>query len=148
MKYAVLLVLILGCFVSCKSEPPPEPIVIVNDPLVLQELTALPRSMTPIPVQEYEPVYATYRIIEVSEVNGVQRYFLVRMGQDKTGIAVGVTESIAEDQAFQKIIGKYKIIEIFGDFFRCQIEELDYKIGNTAFIRIKTGEKLKEAPKP
>jgi hypothetical protein len=140
----VLLVLLSSTTFSCKSEVPPlEPIIIIEDPLVLQELNPLPRAIVPVYVQEYEPIYTAFRIIEVSEVDGVQQYFLVRFGMDRTGIEIGVTEKIAEDDKFENIIGKYKIIEIFGDFFRCQIEELDYKIGDTAFIRVKTGEKLK-----
>jgi hypothetical protein len=130
-------------FVSCKSEPP-SPIVIKEDPLVIQELSPLPRAIVSARAEEYESVYSIFRIIEVSEVNGVQQFFLARLGSDRTGIDVGVSESIAEDEKFEKIIGKFTIIEIFGDFFRCEIEELDYKIGAAAYIRIKTGEKLKE----
>jgi hypothetical protein len=142
--YTLMMLCAFCTLISCKSEAPPEPIIIIEDPLVLQELAPLPRSVVPVHVAEYEAVYTAFRIIEVSEVNGVQQYFLVRMGADRTGIEIGVSENIAEDEAFEKIIGKYTIIEIFGDFFRCEINELDYKIGNTAFIRVKTGEKLKE----
>ncbi|MDR2900896.1 MAG: hypothetical protein LBV20_05210 [Treponema sp.] len=144
MKSALIAsVLLFVGVVSCKSEPLPEPIIILEDPLVLHEVNPLPRSVVPVYVAEYEPIYTTFRIIEVSEVNGVQQYFLARIGADRSGIEIGVSENIAEDETFEKIIGKYKIIEIFGDFFRCQIEELDYKIGETAYIRVKTGEKLK-----
>jgi hypothetical protein len=146
MKYTLLVLsvcLILISF-SCKSEPPPEPIIIIEDPLVLQELNPLLRSIVPVYVAEYEPVYAVFRIIEVSEVDGVQRYFLARLGADRTGIEVGLSESIAEDEAFSKIIGKYQIVDISGNFFQCEILELDYKIGTTAYIRVKVGEKLKE----
>ncbi|QQO09003.1 hypothetical protein [Breznakiella homolactica] len=145
MKKLLIPGLLVILLTACASDPP-EAEIIIQDPLVLLEIAPLPRAVVVAKqVQEYEPVYTVYRIIEVSEVNGVQRFFLVRTGADKTGIEVGVTESIAEDAEFQKIIGKFKIIEMFGDFFRCQIEELDYKIGSTAYIRIKTGERLKEA---
>jgi len=127
---------------ACKSPPPPEP---VQDPLVLQEIAPLPRTMVARQaVAEYEPVYALFRIIEVSEVNGVQKYFLVRIGADKTGIAVGVTGDIGEDQTFKRIIGNYKVIELHDNFFRCEIVELEYRIGSAAYVRIKTGEKIKE----
>jgi hypothetical protein len=125
---------------ACKS-PPPD----IQDPLVLQEIAPLPRSVVARQVvAEYEPVYATFRIIEVSEVNGVQKFFLVRIGSDKTGIAAGVTGDIGEDQTFKRIIGNYKILELHDNFFRCEIVELEYRIGNTAYVRIKTGEKIKE----
>ncbi|MDR2096178.1 MAG: hypothetical protein LBP76_11795 [Treponema sp.] len=117
----------------------------IEDPLILQEIAPLPRTMVANkPAVEYEPVYANYRIIEVSEVNGVQRFFLVRLGSDKTGIQTGVTGDISEDAAFQNIIGNYKIIEVFNDFIRCEIVELSYRIGSTAYMRVQTGEKIKE----
>ncbi|WP_156882497.1 hypothetical protein [Treponema lecithinolyticum] len=84
------------------------------------------------------------KIVEVSEENGVQKYFLVRLGADKTGVAVGITGDIAEDIEFQKIIGSYKIIEMYGNFFRGQIDSLSYKIGTTAYVRVKIGEQVKE----
>jgi hypothetical protein len=135
---------------ACAGEPPPPPPIIQN-PLTLQEIAPLPRQAVVAArevVQEFEPVYAVYRIIEVSEVNGVQRTFLVRIGNNRTGISIGVTGDIAEDEGFQKIIGNYKIAEIYGDFFRCDIEELDYRIGANAFIRIQTGEQLKAETTP
>ena len=130
--------IIVVCLLSgCKS-------VTIVDPLVLSEIAPLPRTVVVKPVIEYEPVYSVMRIIEVSEENGLQKYFLVRLGADKTGIALGVSGDIAEDADFQKIIGSYKIIEIYGGFFRGQIDSLSYKIGTVAYIRVKTGEKVKE----
>jgi hypothetical protein len=147
MKYTALILVILSSVMACKSEPPPppEPIIIVQDPLILQEIAPLPRAMViAAKAAEFEPVYTPYRIIEVSEVNGVQKYFLVRLGSDKSGISVGVTGDIAEDAAFEKVIGNYKIIEVYGDFFRCEIVELAYRIGSNAYMRVQTGEKIKE----
>jgi hypothetical protein len=136
---------------SCGSNPLPlEPIIVYHNPLVLQEITPLPRAVVVAQVvQDYEPVYTTFRIIEVSEVNGVQKNFLTRMGANKTGIAVGGTGEMAEDSSFQKIIGNYKIIGIEGDFLRCEIIEQDYRITtNAAYARIQTGEKLKDDAVP
>jgi hypothetical protein len=152
MKYIIALSLSIFLFaMGCKSEPPPpvEPIIIVQDPLVLQEITPLPRSVViAAKAAEFEPIYTALRIIEVSEVNGVQKYFLVRLGSDRTGISVGVTGDIAEDAAFQKIIGNYKILEVYADFFRCEIVELAYRIGTAAYMRVQTGEKLREDTPP
>jgi len=124
---------------SCKNPP------VIHDPLVLQEMSPVPRTVVRQAVTEYEPVYSTLRIIEVSEVNGVQKYFLVRLGADKTGVREGVTGDIGEDATFQRIIGSYVIIEMQGNFFRCEITELAYRIGTNAHVRIKIGEKVKEA---
>jgi hypothetical protein len=130
---------------GCGSPPPPpEPVIVLQDPLVLQEIAPLPRTIVIKPVIEYEPVYTVLRIVEVSEVNGVQKFFLVRTGADKTNIEAGAAGDIAEDAEFKKIIGAYTIIEVYGDFFRCEVRHLDYKIGNAAYIRIKTGERIKQ----
>jgi hypothetical protein len=127
---------------ACSSSPP-----VIQDPLVLTEITPLPRQVVAQePTPEYEPVYTVYRIVEVSEVSGVQRNFLVRLGADRTGITVGATGDIAEDSGFQKIIGTYRITEVYSDFFRCGIQELAYRIGSAAFIRVQTGEKIKGSP--
>jgi len=129
---------------SCQT-PPVEPVIIIHDPLVLQEITPLPRAVVARQaVSEFEPVYSTFRIAEVSEVNGVQRFFLVRMGADRTGIQIGTAGEIAEDEAFQRIIGNYRIIELYADFFRSEIIDLTHRIGVTAFARVQIGEKVKE----
>ncbi|MDR0320582.1 MAG: hypothetical protein LBI28_03695 [Treponema sp.] len=124
---------------SCKTS---------NDQLVLQEITPIPRSVARQVVTEYEPVYSTLRIIEVSEVNGVQKYFLVRLGTDRTGISVGVTGEIGEDATFQRVIGSFKIIELHSGFFRCEVTELAYRIGANAHARVQIGEKVKDASSP
>jgi predicted amino acid-binding ACT domain protein len=142
-----VFVFAMALLVSCKDTPPP---VIIQNPLTLQEIAPLPRQIVvqQAAVVEFEPVYAVFRIIEVAEVNGVQRNFLVRISGDRTGITAGVTGDIAEDAAFERIIGTYRIAEVFSDFFRCDIQELAYRIGTTAYIRVQTGEKLKETAAP
>jgi hypothetical protein len=128
---------------SCQGSPPAEPIV-------LQEIAPIPRAVLAAQqaVVEYEPVYSTFRIIEVSEVNGVQRFFLARIGTDRTIVKVGVTGDIGEDAEFQRIIGNYKIIELYGDFFRCEIVELTHRIGTNTLARIQTGEVIKGTTTP
>jgi len=137
---AVLFLLLAAC-----STSPPEPIVIIHDPLVLQEIAPLPRTVVLArqAVTEFEPVYTTFRILEVSEENGVQKFFLARIGADRSGIQVGVTGEIAEDEAFQRIIGNYAIRELFPEFFRGEIRDLTHRIGHNAFARVKTGERLR-----
>ena len=117
--------------------------VIVLDPLVLEEISPLPRAVLIKPVLEYEPVYSVMRIIEVSEVNGVQKFFLVRSGAEKTQVRLGQEADIGDDGEFRKMIGSCKIVEAYGDFFRCEVRQLDYKIGPEAHIRVQIGERLK-----
>ncbi len=132
--FAVLLF-----FIVCSCKTPSIP------PLVLQEIAPLPVIARPVVVTEYEPIYSIMRIIEVSEVNGVQRFFIVRSGADRTNIARDAVGEIAMDATFQQIIGSYKIIELQGDFFRCEITELTHRIGTNAHIRLQVGEKEKAA---
>lgn len=135
----VIAFLAVGLMSSCGTVDPNA------NALTLQEIAPLPRAVVIKPVIEYEPVYTVLKIVEVSEVNGVQKYFLTKFGADKTGISVGVTGDIAEDPEFTKLIGTYKIIEVYKDFFKSQVDMLSYKIGTTAYVRVKTGEKVKEA---
>jgi len=133
----------LFLFLSCGTAP------VARDPLVLQEIAPLPRAVaaalaTPQIIIEIEPVYSIFRIIEVSEVNGVQRYFMVRVGPDRTGILTGGVGEIAEDDAFQRIIGNYRIAAVYGDFFRGEITGLTHRVGPMAFARIQTGEIVRE----
>jgi hypothetical protein len=126
-------------FLACSCKTP-------QDALVLTEAAPLPKAVVAAKqtVTEFEPVYAVYRIVEVTEVNGVQKFFLVRFGTDRTGIEAGVTGEIGEDSTFQRIIGNYKIVELLGNFFRCEITELAYRIGTNAHARVVIGEKVKE----
>lgn len=136
IRYAVITVWALFFACSCKT----------SDALILMEVAPLPRAVVAAnqSVTEYEPVYAVYRIIEVTEVNGVQKFFLVRFGADRTGIEIGVTGEIGEDSSFQRIIGNYKIVELLGNFFRCEVTELAYRMGANAHARVVIGEKVKE----
>jgi hypothetical protein len=76
-------------------------------------------------------------------VNGVQRYVLARIGTDKTNIKIDTTGDIALNESFAEVIGNYRIVEIYGTFFRCEIVSLNRRIGASAFIRIQIGEQPK-----
>ena len=131
------LLLLAGCALFSET-----PLVVVQDPLVIEEIAPLPRAVVVKPVLEYEPVYSLMRIIEVSEVDGVQKFFLARAGEDRTNIIAGKGGEIADDDDFKKIIGAYTIVEVYGDIFRCEVSRLDYRIGPGAHIRMQTGERL------
>jgi hypothetical protein len=136
IKFSVFALWFSGCALF-------SPETVVHDPLVLEEIAPLPRTVVIHTAPEYEPVYSVMRIIEVSEVNGVQKFFLVRAAAGGAHIKEGVKGEIAGDEEFKKIIGSFRIIEIYGDFFRCEAQQLDYKIGTDAYIRIQTGERAK-----
>jgi len=137
MKYT-MIILTAALFSSCMTTT-------VKDMLTLQEVAPLPREVAVVKVWEYEPVYNVLKIVEVTERNGVQSQFMVRYGADRTGIAVGTKGDIGADPTFEKIIGTYRITNIYRDFFQAEIETLDYKIGANGYIRIKIGEKVKDS---
>lgn len=143
--FLLFAVMIFPLMSSCRTVEQPVPVVVVHDPLVIQEVTPIPRAVIIArqQVPEFEPVFATLRILEVAEINGVQRYFLVRVGADRTGIAVGVTGDIIENSVSQRVIGSYRIVELLGDFFRSEITDLAYRIGPNAHMRIQVGEVLR-----
>ena len=139
MPAAFGVFLLAGCAFFSEA-----PLVVVQDPLVLEEIAPLPRAVVVKPVLEYEPVYSLMRVIEVSEVDGVQKFFLARAGEDRTNIVEGKEGEIADDEDFKKTIGTYTIVEVYGDIFRCEVRRLDYRIGRNAHIRMQTGERLKK----
>ena len=139
----VFACLMLFSLLSCRTPPAPPPL----QPLILQEMTPLPRAVVvqaPAPEFEHEPIFTVLRIVEVSEVNGVQRFFMVRMGADRTGIYAGATGEISDDENFNRIIGTFRILELQGMFFRSEITELTHRIGSNAHVRIQTGEIIRE----
>ena len=131
MKYT-MIILTAALFSSCMTTT-------VKDMLTLQEIAPLPREVAVVKVLEYEPVYNVLKIVEVTERNGVQSQFMVRYGADRTKGDIGA------DPTFEKIIGTYRITNIYRDFFQAEIETLDYKIGANGYIRIKIGEKVKDS---
>ena len=141
-SFIKIMRLVLAAFLCVCCAEPPAPVV-VFDPLVLEEIAPLPRAVIIKPVLEYEPVYSVMRIIEVSEVNGVQKFFLVRAGADKAQMREGLQADIGDDGEFRRIIGSCAIVESYVDFFRCEVRQLDYRIGPGAHIRVQTGERLR-----
>jgi hypothetical protein len=138
-KIAVFIVTALVVF-SCKSVSQLTP---AEDPLVLTEITPLPKTIVIKAKEEYEPVYGLMRVLEISEENGVQKYLLAKTGDIKTGLSAGVSGDISADASFGEIIGTFKIREITNGFVRCVIESVTQKVPATAYIRIQTGQKLK-----
>lgn len=117
---------------------------VVEDPLVLLEVTPLPKSVVIQKKVEYEPIYGVMRVLEVSEENGVQKYLLAKAGDIKNGLTPGTTGDIGTDAAFGTVIGTFKIVNVTNGFVKGSIETVTQKVPGNAYIRIQTGQQEKE----
>lgn len=138
MKKVISLLIFLLFLFSCKSPP------IIIDLLVLDDIMPLPRAAVIRKVEIFEPIYSVHKISEVTEENGVQKYFLARIGDERVNVKFGMTNDISDTVTFEQIVGTYTIIDVYQDFFRAKIDTLTYKLGADAHVRIKIGERLKE----
>lgn len=139
MKQIITLFIFLFLLFSCKSPP-----VVIIDPLILDDIMPLPRTAVVKKIEIFEPIYSIHKISEVTEENGVQKYFLAKIGDDRVNIKSGVINDISDTATFEQIIGTYTIVDVYQDFFRAKIDTLTYKLGIDAHVRVKIGERLKE----
>lgn len=135
----VFLFVFLSLFIGCASKE-----VAVEDPLVIAEITPLPKNVQVKKQVLYEPVYGTMRILEITLENGVQSELMAKVGDIKTGLEKGVIGDISPTADFGEIIGTFKIISVMNGFVTCRIESVTKKIPNNAFIRVQIGQKEKE----
>ena len=136
---SVFLFVFLSLFIGCASKE-----VAVEDPLVIAEITPLPKNVQVKKQVLYEPVYGTMRILEITLENGVQSELMAKVGDIKTGLEKGVIGDISPTADFGEIIGTFKIISVMNGFVTCRIESVTKKIPNNAFIRVQIGQKEKE----
>lgn len=129
-----LLMLLSGCATAPKPELP----------LVLVELTPLPRNVQIKKQVLYEPLYGNMRVLEITQSNGVQAELMAKVGELKGKIEKGVMGEISEDANFSEIIGTFTVSSILNGFVTCKIENVTKKIPNNAYIRVQIGQKIKE----
>lgn len=127
------------CFSGCASK-----VVVADDPLVIAEITPLPKNVQLKKKVLYEPIYGVMRVLEITLENGVQSEILAKVGDIKTGLEKGVTGEISPASDFGEIIGTFKIVSVANGFVTCRIENVTKKIPNNAFIRVQIGQKEKE----
>ncbi len=117
---------------------------VIEDPLVIAEITPLPKDVQLKKKVLYEPVYGVMRVLEITLENGVQAELMAKTGDIKTGLQKGVTGEISPAADFGEIIGTFKITSVANGFVTCRIESVTKKIPNNAFIRVQIGQKEKE----
>ena len=138
-KIIISISLLLFILTGCASNE-----VVAEDPLVIAEITPLPKNIQQKKTVLYEPVYGIMRILEISLENGVQTVLMAKTGDVKTGLEKGVTGDISPAADFGEIIGTFKIVSVMNGFVTCRIESVTKKIPNNAYIRVQIGQKEKE----
>lgn len=142
MEFVRKIVIVLGCLfllVGCASTP----LAPAEDPLVLLEITPLPKDIQIKKEVLYEPVYGVMRILEISQENGVQTEVMAKKGDITEGLNKGVVGEISEDASFGEIIGTFKITSVMNGFVTGKIETVTKKIPNNAYMRVVIGQKVK-----
>jgi len=78
----------------------------------------------------------TAQVLEIEEVAGVQKYFYLKLGKKNEGIANGLKGYIYNDISMATKIGKFQLIEVYYDYSKGKILELNYKIAPNAVVSI------------
>lgn len=138
-KMKILLVIsFLFLLSGCVSSSKPEKF------LILTELTPTPKAVQIKKPAIYEPVYGYMRVLEITQTNGVQSELMAKSGDLQDKLEKGVMGEISVNSSFDEIIGTCSVVSILNGFVVSKIENVTRKIPNNAYIRIQTGQKLKE----
>ncbi|MDY6969221.1 MAG: hypothetical protein SVR08_11310 [Spirochaetota bacterium] len=75
-------------------------------------------------------------ITEIEEVGGVQKYIYIKLGKKNRRLKKGLLGYIYNDLAMKEKIGKFELIQVFRNFSKGKIIELNYKIDTKAIVAI------------
>jgi len=75
-------------------------------------------------------------IVEIEEVSGEQKYIYIKLGTKNRGIKTGIKGYIFNDPALTEKIGKFQFIEVYREFSKGQIIELNYKVKSNAVVLV------------
>jgi hypothetical protein len=118
---------------SCATKPAPQPAP--EDVLVLDQAKPNPPKKIEIAAPVDKPKkQVTGKIIEITEVKGEQKFVFIKLGSSVKGVKSGVEGDIYLDPSQTQKIGQFKIIEVFDDVSRAEVNNLSYKIGKDAII--------------
>lgn len=130
----IIIVFLSVLFISCTS----------TVPVTLLEIKPLPREVVIQKKLEYEPIFSIMKVLEISEVNGVQKYIIAKLDTDVEEIKIESMGEIAGNNSFDEILGTIKVISKTGGFLKCSIETSTHKIPINSYIRIQIGQKARE----
>lgn len=129
-----LISLFMGLFfVSCGSTT-----------FVLPELSIAAPDTNIVEEEQVENVYTAYKILEITEENGVQKYVLIKVDQeslshlvrDENGEIVG---KVTADMAGTQEITTCKEKSRSGGIVRLQLENSTHKIPKNSYVLLPTG---------
>ena len=112
--------------------------------VALLEIKPLPKEVVIQKKVEYEPIFSLMKILEISEVNGIQKYIITKLDADSDEINIDVLGEIAATNSFDEVLGTIKVISKAGGFLKCSIENSTHKIPANSYIRIQIGQKARE----
>lgn len=135
MKKIIVLLLILLMF-SCVSEPEiaEEEVEIIEFTYELEEMEPLPEKIVKVVEVPKEYEYIVSSVAEVEEIDGVQKYFYIKLGYSKQGIVRNLNGKIFNDMDQKEQIGTFKLVEVFKSFSKAQITELNFKLNSSATV--------------
>lgn len=126
-------------FVSCGSTT-----------FVLPELSIEAPDTNIVEEEQVENVYTAYKILEITEENGVQKYVLIKVDQDALSHLVrdengDVIGKVTADMAGTQEITTCKEKSRSGGIVRLQLETSTHKIPKNSYVQLPTG--IKKADK-
>ena len=126
----IIFGLIIILFISCKS----------TSIVVLQEIKPLPKEVVVQKKLEYEPIYSSMKILEVSEVNGIQKFILAKLDSSAINIEIDLIGEISLDSSFSEIIGTFKVTSKSGGFLKGTIITTTHRIPTNSYLRVQIGQ--------
>ena len=112
--------------------------------VALLEIKPLPKEVVIQKKVEYEPIFSIMKILEISEVNGIQKYIITKLDADSDEINIEAMGEIAATNSFDEVLGTVKVVSKTGEFLKCSIENSTHKIPANSYIRIQIGQKERE----
>ena len=112
--------------------------------VALLEIKPLPKEVVIQKKVEYEPIFSIMKILEISEVNGIQKYIITKLDADSDEINIEAMGEIAATNSFDEVLGTVKVVSKTGEFLKCSIENSTHKIPANSYIRIQIGQKARE----
>ena len=112
--------------------------------VALLEIKPLPKEVVIQKKVEYEPILSIMKILEISEVNGIQKNIITKLDADSDEINIEAMGEIAATNSFDEVLGTVKVVSKTGEFLKCSIENSTHKIPANSYIRIQIGQKTRE----
>ena len=112
--------------------------------VALLEIKPLPKEVVIQKKVEYEPIFSIMKILEISEVNGIQKDIITKLDADSDEINIEAMGEIAATNSFDEVLGTVKVVSKTGGFLKCSIENSTHKIPANSYIRIQIGQKARE----